>query len=630
MSAARPALAAARWEPAPALPVRGVQHLLRGWKRRQRRQWTSTVRNVIHNRQLRHHRCVLFIKYPPHSLECVTASDCGTGQYCNLNGDCYGCDVCWAYGDSLTGTCTGVCPVLTVSPTPPRPPCTNHTECGAPTSGLFCTAVGTCLVCRECGATTAIDGGCGTACPPSPPPPPPPCRDEPAGSTGFRVSDGTVTRAATCLDLAQYCEHARLGARVRLACPQTCRTCVDSVNDCCPAVRVQAGASRFDNTDGVYVRRQAVTAGGRNVWEKLGSTNHYIYYSEVAPYWLVYSGYVGLNRGWLSSALSGALCPATPRQGWLEAQSGGGGWDGSTATNVSCCTDCLTISAAHDAGTVTCGQSVSGSTVSGSTIVGFPAPEMWWKFTAPTWGTGEYVISTCGSTFDTYLHVYSRSGQRLGHAVDACDDCGPCNTSAVLTVSLIPGDYWIGIDGYSQASGAYTLSVDCRTAAPTASPTTLAPTAPTSHPSTRNPVAAPTATPTSAPTLRPPTTVPTALPSSVPVVAITPPPSQTPTEQGRAGSAKSDSAGAGASLVPIVVGVVLVVLVVVVIVVVILVKRRPNQPSADRGPQKQKLPPRSRGHIANPVYATQPPGWAIQPAPSNQPTPPANTVDTAA
>lgn len=45
-----------------------------------------------------------------------------------------------------------------------------------------------------------------------------------------------------------------------------------------------------------------------------------------------------------------------------------------------------------------------------------------------------YTFSTCGSSFDSFVHVYTNDGNWLGTEVAACDDCGPCGTQAVLTV----------------------------------------------------------------------------------------------------------------------------------------------------------------------------------------------------
>jgi hypothetical protein len=48
-----------------------------------------------------------------------------------------------------------------------------------------------------------------------------------------------------------------------------------------------------------------------------------------------------------------------------------------------------------------------------------------WRFVAPV--TGIYTFDTCGSSYDTYVHLYNRSGDDfLGAPVATCDDCGEC------------------------------------------------------------------------------------------------------------------------------------------------------------------------------------------------------------
>ena len=59
---------------------------------------------------------------------------------------------------------------------------------------------------------------------------------------------------------------------------------------------------------------------------------------------------------------------------------------------------------------------------------------------------GIYTLDSCGSGFDTYIHVYNRTGpaitNRPSSPVATCDDCGPCGLRTVLTVNLDPGNYW--------------------------------------------------------------------------------------------------------------------------------------------------------------------------------------------
>jgi len=35
-------------------------------------------------------------------------------------------------------------------------------------------------------------------------------------------------------------------------------------------------------------------------------------------------------------------------------------------------------------------------------------------------------LSTCGSSYDTWLHLYTADGEMLGEQIASCDDCGSC------------------------------------------------------------------------------------------------------------------------------------------------------------------------------------------------------------
>jgi len=64
------------------------------------------------------------------------------------------------------------------------------------------------------------------------------------------------------------------------------------------------------------------------------------------------------------------------------------------------------------------------------------------------------VISTCGSSFNTYLSVYDYSGSLYA----SCDDCGNCGVQTVLALLSFPaGDYYVAINGSNLAYGNYDL-----------------------------------------------------------------------------------------------------------------------------------------------------------------------------
>ena len=89
-------------------------------------------------------------------------------------------------------------------------------------------------------------------------------------------------------------------------------------------------------------------------------------------------------------------------------------------------------------GTIDCdGSLVSGSTSgTGSTVsnqcgVG-EAPDVAYMFTLTEPAAIE--LSTCDSSFDTWLHLYTADMQMLGEQIASCDDCGSCASSDVHTV----------------------------------------------------------------------------------------------------------------------------------------------------------------------------------------------------
>lgn len=125
------------------------------------------------------------------------------------------------------------------------------------------------------------------------------------------------------------------------------------------------------------------------------------------------------------------------------------------------------------AGGLGCARTVTGSTVNGTNTVGHRAPEMWYTFTATT--TGQYSFNSCGSAYDTWIHIYSRGANNAqGGAVATCDDCGPCGTRTVLNnLNLAAGNYWVVMDGFGNSRGSYRLSVSCPGDPPPPPPTSL-------------------------------------------------------------------------------------------------------------------------------------------------------------
>ncbi len=116
---------------------------------------------------------------------------------------------------------------------------------------------------------------------------------------------------------------------------------------------------------------------------------------------------------------------------------------------------------------IACGDVVTGSTT-GATTDGAPfcgtsntAPGVWYEFT----GNGDFVsVSTCGSSYDTKLTVYTGSCGSFT-CVGGDDDDFTCSVSllhSLVEFASVPGEtYYILVHGFGSSTGTYELSVDC-------------------------------------------------------------------------------------------------------------------------------------------------------------------------
>jgi subtilisin family serine protease len=86
-----------------------------------------------------------------------------------------------------------------------------------------------------------------------------------------------------------------------------------------------------------------------------------------------------------------------------------------------------------------------------------PINSVWWSWTAPTSGTVN--INTIGSSFDTYLSVFT--GSALGNLtlIGANDDGGGSLTSLVSLNATAGTTYQIAVDGFSSATGPIALNI---------------------------------------------------------------------------------------------------------------------------------------------------------------------------
>jgi len=102
---------------------------------------------------------------------------------------------------------------------------------------------------------------------------------------------------------------------------------------------------------------------------------------------------------------------------------------------------------------ITFGDRVEGSTANAENNFGGESPEHIYKFQVTV--ANNYVISTCGSDFDTYIRVYDENMTELYSA----DDDGDCGNKAILMQSLDIGVYYVLVEGYQDYQGNYVLSI---------------------------------------------------------------------------------------------------------------------------------------------------------------------------
>ncbi|GAA3617686.1 T9SS type A sorting domain-containing protein [Flavivirga amylovorans] len=110
---------------------------------------------------------------------------------------------------------------------------------------------------------------------------------------------------------------------------------------------------------------------------------------------------------------------------------------------------------------ITCGDIINGDTSNNTNTGGLnESKDQWFKYVGT--GTPENVIiSTCGTSYDSVLTVFSScdDSSTIIHTND--DFCGT-GQSALSFVSDGVSEYWIALEGFSNLNaGAYTLEVTC-------------------------------------------------------------------------------------------------------------------------------------------------------------------------
>ncbi len=114
----------------------------------------------------------------------------------------------------------------------------------------------------------------------------------------------------------------------------------------------------------------------------------------------------------------------------------------------------ITLTGADATGT---GSNIGATGEAGETGGSSPYHTLWWTWTAPI--SGPVAINTYGSTFDTYVTVFT--GTALGSLtiVGSDDDSGPGNTSLANFTATAGTTYQIQVDGWSGSMGSIVVNV---------------------------------------------------------------------------------------------------------------------------------------------------------------------------
>jgi len=120
------------------------------------------------------------------------------------------------------------------------------------------------------------------------------------------------------------------------------------------------------------------------------------------------------------------------------------------------------IMGTYAAGTYTYSDSRNNSSYGND--YGQASADIFYKFTVE--GTTQISISTCGSGWDTYLHLLNSSGSSLIYNDDNGAACSGLTASIVIPsaqttiTSLVAGTYYIVAEGYSSNTGTISLAVN--------------------------------------------------------------------------------------------------------------------------------------------------------------------------
>jgi RHS repeat-associated protein len=102
-------------------------------------------------------------------------------------------------------------------------------------------------------------------------------------------------------------------------------------------------------------------------------------------------------------------------------------------------------------------NSVNSSTGGFTNNYGNAANDVWYSFTISSTASS-VLVSLCGSSFDTYLHVLNSSGTEIASNDDNGPACSGVQSSISLS-NLSPGTYYVDAEGYSSNSGTIDFSL---------------------------------------------------------------------------------------------------------------------------------------------------------------------------
>lgn len=83
------------------------------------------------------------------------------------------------------------------------------------------------------------------------------------------------------------------------------------------------------------------------------------------------------------------------------------------------------------------------------------SPDVYYRFVAPNC-MDSAVISLCGASWDTYLHLLDSTGTQIANNDDGCSPASIINTNILQSGKT----YYIVVEGYAANTGAYTLNVN--------------------------------------------------------------------------------------------------------------------------------------------------------------------------